>query len=319
MRGCHTFLLFTAIVLFCDLEKINSQEFTYNGRMGPDHWGDTYNTCSGKHQSPININIVDVVNSTFWPLEFHDFDVIPASAELVNNGHTVVVKLLYHNMPPTISGGPLRNQGLFQFSQFHFHWGENNTVGSEDRINNVSFPAELHMVFYNVKYETFNEAVVNDDGVVVLAFFYALQENDNPNYAEFTELLNEVRTPDTHVPFRHPPKMQQLITDDVENYYTYLGSLTTPPCSEDVTWIDFATPIMISTKQIERFRSLHTHQGKPLTHNFRPIQPLNNRLVYRAIPPLPRLTVESDKSNSAASMAIFFHIFILSILVLISQ
>ena len=59
---------------------------------------------------------------------------------------------------------------------------------------------------------------------------------------------------------------------DKRAYYTYMGSLTTPPCTEDVQWIVFKNPITLSKEQISAFSSLHTN-------NARPVQPVNGRAV----------------------------------------
>lgn len=71
---------------------------------------------------------------------------------------------------PHISGGPLN--GHYEFSQMHFHWGENDTIGSEDLIDGVSYPLELHMVFYKKQYRNQRDALDHSDGLTVLAFFY---------------------------------------------------------------------------------------------------------------------------------------------------
>lgn len=71
---------------------------------------------------------------------------------------------------PTLSGGPLK--GPYVFSQLHFHWGGNDSVGSEDLINNHSFPMELHMVFYKMEYEDMETAIKYRDGLCVMAVFY---------------------------------------------------------------------------------------------------------------------------------------------------
>jgi carbonic anhydrase len=60
------------------------------------------------------------------------------------------------------------------------------------------------------------------------------------------------------------------------DYYNYIGSLTTPPCSMGLQWILMKTPLMLSANQIEDFRSKYDH-------NYRPVQPLNNRLVFEKI------------------------------------
>lgn len=74
------------------------------------------------------------------------------------------------NDKPTITGGPLH--GTYEFSQLHFHWGENDTFGSEDLIDGQSYPMELHMVFYKKQYRTARSAMENADGLAVLAFFF---------------------------------------------------------------------------------------------------------------------------------------------------
>jgi len=66
---------------------------------------------------------------------------------------------------------------------------------------------------------------------------------------------------------------------DLHHYFTYDGSLTTPPCSEIVTWIDFKEPILISRGQIQMFRLLLDDNGHVLKHNFRPIQELGDRII----------------------------------------
>lgn len=71
---------------------------------------------------------------------------------------------------PEVSGGPL--SGEYVFSQFHFHWGENDLVGSENTINNNSFPMELHLVFYKKEYNSIAEAMLHFDGLTVMAFLY---------------------------------------------------------------------------------------------------------------------------------------------------
>lgn len=73
-------------------------------------------------------------------------------------------------MKPSISGGPL--DGDYEFAQFHFHWGDNDTFGSEDLIDGRSFPMELHMVFFNKRYQNFKQAIEHPDGLTVLAFFF---------------------------------------------------------------------------------------------------------------------------------------------------
>jgi len=62
-------------------------------------------------------------------------------------------------------------------------------------------------------------------------------------------------------------------------YSTYSGSLTTPTCNEVVHWINFLTPLKISSSQLYLFRTLMDDYDKPIVDNYRPPQPLNNRTV----------------------------------------
>lgn len=71
---------------------------------------------------------------------------------------------------PEISGGPINDTYVFQ--QLHFHWGQNDNVGSEDLINNHSFSMELHAVFYKKSHESYAEAMKHPDGLTVLGYLY---------------------------------------------------------------------------------------------------------------------------------------------------
>uniref|UniRef100_A0A182IYA9 carbonic anhydrase n=1 Tax=Anopheles atroparvus TaxID=41427 RepID=A0A182IYA9_ANOAO len=258
------------------LSPARTQDFGYDGAKGPSHWGEQYNSCTGKHQSPININSLDVKKVNLPPLVFQGFDVAPKETNLTNNGHTVFVTM-DSEVTPTVSGGPLN--GVYEYSQLHFHWGDNDTFGSEDMIDNHRFPMELHIVFFKQDYQNARTALNYPDGLTVLAFFFEIAPDDNPMYGEFIELLGNVTESHLSARFDVPPSLKELIADDLLHYYTYDGSLTTPPCSEVVTWIDFKEPILLSHAQVQAFRALKDEDGHPLTHNFRPVQPLGDRVV----------------------------------------
>lgn len=74
-----------------------------------------------------------------------------------------------------LSGGPLGNN-IYVFEQLHFHWGENDYEGSEDLINNRSFPMEMHAVFYKEDYKSMDEAFNHSDGLAILAYLYEVRE-----------------------------------------------------------------------------------------------------------------------------------------------
>lgn len=73
----------------------------------------------------------------------------------------------------------------------------------------------------------------------------------------------------------------ELLPKNLTSYFRYEGSLTTPGCGEAVVWTVFEASLPISLDQVERFKSVQADDGQKLTHNYRSIQPLNNRaLVY---------------------------------------
>ncbi|XP_051175813.1 carbonic anhydrase 2 isoform X2 [Leptopilina boulardi] len=259
------------------------RDFGYSGINGPSYWGKDFTTCVGKHQSPINIEEHQVRNITLPPLIFSGLH-NPRMAEITNNGHTVMV-VMDENIPARVFGGPLNDTYIFE--QMHFHWGEKDTEGSEDLINNHSFAMELHAVFFKEQYKSMTEAVHHSDGVTVLAYFFEVDKKPNLIYDEIISILPDVESLDSKSQFTSPLQLSEFLqpkTVNLENYFTYTGSLTTPPCAEVVTWIDFKEPLQLSHNQIEHFRRVRNTAGQKLTHNFRPVQPLEDRIVCHNIP-----------------------------------
>lgn len=74
---------------------------------------------------------------------------------------------------PTITGGPLT--GSYEFAQLHYHWGIDDTCGSEDKINNKTYPLELHLVFYKKEYSDVNSAMGHCDGLCVLGCLFEVR------------------------------------------------------------------------------------------------------------------------------------------------
>ena len=78
-----------------------------------------------------------------------------------------------------------------------------------------------------------------------------------------------------HSPSEHTIDVQAWIPPKM-TYYAYSGSLTTPPCSEGVRWIILQTPATISAAQVESFTDR-------FPRNARPVQPLNDRVVFEGV------------------------------------
>ncbi|KAK9695611.1 Eukaryotic-type carbonic anhydrase [Popillia japonica] len=262
------------VALADSIITVRGQDFGYEGEEGPEHWGQKYEHCVGKHQSPINIDEHNVEEVVMLPLLYENFET-ESILSATNNGHTVQLRFESSDAP-SVTGGPLL--GEYQFAQMHFHWGANDEEGSENKINNQSFPMELHLLFYSSSYGSVKEASEHPDGLCVMAFLYRKSLEDNPNYVELITLLPQVNDAGHSVTLEKPITLNKLLPENRKFYYTYGGSLTTPPCTEVVTWIEFKDTIPLSHEQLETFRHLRT-ANSVLVRNFRPPQNLHGRII----------------------------------------
>ncbi|KAK7465958.1 hypothetical protein BaRGS_00037496 [Batillaria attramentaria] len=142
----------------------------------------------------------------------------------------------------------------------------------------------MHVVAYNCKYGDMATAVGHSDGLAVLGFFFEISSKDNKGFKRIVHALGKITNPGTVYGMKPVPLMD-LFPSDVNNYYRYAGGLTTPPCSEVVTWTVFRQPIPISAKQMEAFRNLKSREVDAsgsliaLQDNYRPVQPLGGRSI----------------------------------------
>ena len=157
-----------------------------------------------------------------------------------------------------LQGGPLSSE--YQILQFHFHWGSDNSKGSEHTLNGQKFPIELHIV--HIRTDLLNniaKALVTPNGLAVAGFFFEIGE-ENEELKPLVDKLNEVVSSGSHIPFTETDfKLSSLINypdsqTDTIKYSSYMGSLTTPGCFEAVHWINFLTPLKVSSSQMATFR-----------------------------------------------------------------
>ncbi|XP_062923313.1 carbonic anhydrase 7 isoform X1 [Mobula hypostoma] len=253
----------------------------YGDDNGPLNWYKYFPFAQGDRQSPINIVPAEAVyNAELQPLSVAYSGC--SSMAICNNGHSVVVEFEDCNDKTVISGGPLERP--YRLKQFHFHWGQkDDQQGSEHTVNGRSYPGELHLVHWNsTKYNTFGEAAVEADGLAVIAVF--LETGDrHAHLHRLTDALYMVKFKETEAQFKdfNP----QCLLPKCRDYWTYTGSLTTPPLHESVTWIVFREPIAVSEKQMDKFRMLlfsgETESQKlQMVDNYRPPQPLKGRTVF---------------------------------------
>lgn len=267
-----------------------ADEWTYGDGVAqwPNLQLNVENQCGGYYQSPINI--VDR-----WTIYDQSLDVVQyygyldplQNVSIVNNGHTV--EFSSSKASQVVITGPGLN-GAYGFQQFHFHWGNRSNIGSEHQINGYVFPMEMHLVHMNKKYSTGEEALKHPDGIAVVAVFFEVSRNDNPALSSIVQALRKMRSESsTRANLAYIPPLRQLMPQNAQQYYRYQGSLTTPPCSEAVTWTVLRSPSGISEAQLQAFRDLQVAHGngsstENLVNNFRPIKPLNGRYVFRNFP-----------------------------------
>ncbi|HKW61913.1 MAG TPA: carbonic anhydrase family protein [Candidatus Acidoferrum sp.] len=219
----------------------------YGEGLGPSHWGDLrpeFATCkTGHRQSPIDIR--NPQKSDLPPIRF---DYKPSPLHIIDNGHTIMVN--YAPGSSIFVGG--QKYGL---KQFHFH------RPSEEKINGKTFAMTVHLVHADEK------------GKLAVVAVLLQQGEDNPLMRELWKDLP-----------REQEKEERLDNIEIDasrilpsngGYYTFSGSLTTPPCSEDVTWFVLKHPVTVSAEGIEQFSQLYRN-------NVRPTQPLYDRIVLES-------------------------------------
>ncbi|XP_061166362.1 carbonic anhydrase 2-like [Saccostrea echinata] len=279
----------------------DGNEWSYEGDHGPSHWHAVYPTCGGDNQSPVHIETHKVfVDRKLTEFEMEGYDQIQnVNMSLTNNGHTIQVDLL--GAQPLLRGGGLSED--FKVAQFHFHWGATDDRGSEHALDTRRYPMEMHIVHHSTHYTDVSQAMDKANGLKVLGFFFEIGE-ENPQFEKIISHFKEIAHKDDHVEISAIP-LRSLLPSDLSTYYRYLGSLTTPPCYETVIWTLFKETIKVSRRQLEIFRhdvkqNYPTEPDKDLADDFRPIQPLNHRIIYTSnINGINQKSPSSDPQNSS--------------------
>jgi carbonic anhydrase len=218
----------------------------YSGSLGPQAWASlhpSFSLCgSGQRQSP-----VDIRDGLPVDLEEVEFQYRPGFFSVTDNGHTVQVQ---------VGGGNAIEVGArrYELTGFHFH------LPGEERVDGRSFAMSIHLVHRDPQGRLAVVALVADEGPEHPAV-QAVWNNLPLERGEFVAASVEF-DPTALLPARR-------------GYYTYMGSLNTPPCTEGVLWIVMQQPIQVSPQQLAIFARLH-----PM--NARPIQPLNGRVIKQS-------------------------------------
>lgn len=217
--------------------------WSYEGDGAPANWGKlqpNYATCaSGKRQSPI-----DIRDGIRVDLETIKFDYQTSLFRIIDNGHTIQVNVG--------TGSNISLMGRqFELVQLHFH------RPSEERVNGKAYDMVVHLVHKDM-----------DNHLAVIAVLLEKGSEHPAIQMLWNNLPLEVNQ---DIAPNVPVDLNQLLPEN-RSYWTYMGSLTTPPCTEDVLWIVFKQPVQISPEQLAIFSRLYRN-------NARPVQSGNSRII----------------------------------------
>jgi carbonic anhydrase len=264
--------LFTAVAFVFSATLASAQvEWNHNpaSEIGPNFWGELtfpFATCGagdpfvevGKKQTPVNIVTADAVNALLLPLVFQ-YQATPFVVE--NTGHVVEV--------PYASGSRIQvgldRYGLdtYELLQFHFH------APSEHTVNGQFAAAELHLVHRNA--------------LLDLAVVGVLVNVGSPVNIVIDTILRNAPIEEGEIELRGSVNAKNILPRFDRGYYTYSGSLTTPPCSEGVRWFVLREPVFVSQAAIDHLHEVIAefpgYDGFP--NNNRPVRPLNGRVILK--------------------------------------
>ncbi|KAI4487824.1 hypothetical protein M0802_011784 [Mischocyttarus mexicanus] len=285
---------FMLLVVFAGLRIGRTADWGYWGDHGPSNWP---GECQiGKQQSPINIETSNAIKKDIGELKFVRYD-HPFTGKVTNNGHTIRIDLFEFPMQLVIE----HLSANYSFEQMHFHWG------SEHTIDGQRYPLELHLVHYNDKYKNTLAASEHKDGLVVLTTLFEIGDENNEGLSPIISAAKVVSEWIGGSLVRISSKLlpDLLLPKNRKNYYTYEGSLTTPDCTEVVTWFIMNEKLTVSQNQLEVLQNVESPNGT-LKFNYRPIQSLGNRDVYYNLPGYSNATSKFTFNIFLMIFCIFF-------------
>lgn len=215
--------------------------WTYEGAEGPERWGDLtpeFKSCSlGLEQTPIDL--AGAIKAEVGQLEIA---FTPMPLRVVNNGHTIQV-----NCDP---GSHIMVTGTrYDLVQFHFHHP------SEHLLAGKGFDLECHFVHKAAS------------GALAVVGVFITPGAANPALEPIWQAMPQKAGPESAVAGVTVDPSGLLPAD--RGYFRYAGSLTTPPCSEGLTWTVFKEPVQASTEQIQRFANLFPNNARPVQNRGR--------------------------------------------------
>ncbi|XP_068954454.1 carbonic anhydrase 12 isoform X2 [Petaurus breviceps papuanus] len=307
--ACATLLILFLKGQTSGAAPLNGSKWTYVGDNGEKAWPKSFPSCGGMFQSPIDFDS-DILqyDSTLSPLVLEGYNM--SSNEqfiLTNNGHSVKLGL-----PPNmyIKGlGP-----RYTATELHLHWGnQNNPHGSEHTVDGKHFAAELHIVHYDSDtYPDVSTARDKSEGLAVLAVLIEMG-SFSPSYDNIFSHLQDVKYKDQKIQIPGF-NIHDLLPQNLDEFYRYQGSLTTPPCFPSVLWTVFRNPVQISQDQLLALETALycTHMDDPspleMINNFRKVQKFDERHVRVSF------HQEQDFSYAGLSMGVILSVAIAGVL-----
>ncbi|RVD81445.1 uncharacterized protein DFL_009309 [Arthrobotrys flagrans] len=218
--------------------------FSYLGLTGPVDWNqfEGSQACGdGKTQSPINVVSTMQTSSAGDQGEYADIGA--TGFNFTNTGHTVEV---FYKGQPAVLGGV-----EYELQRFHFH------TPSEHRLDNEWFPMEVHFV---------HQGRTDPSKLAVVGLFIDTNEENtsDPMMSRLATLLQSIENPGETVVATHVPLGGVRTGITGAKKFTYPGSLTTPPCTEGVSWYVSNTILDVSIADYKIFKRVLGYNSRNL-------------------------------------------------------